>query len=158
MPKAHRYTGVLAQPPNSAEWDYCEREVIGERLDALFLDFGMTPARNPISFFQLLLKLAERHVPGFSRNPNPPRRAGRPAKRDRDVDLIVQFLPYEKKIAEGSMKAIDAARNVVKARGTVDDDNHKKAKALLKKYERHKANFLSIELDALRKAIAARRK
>jgi hypothetical protein len=167
----HRYTGILARPITSVEWDYFRREAIEERLNALFVDFGMEPATNPKAIFELLLKLAERHVNGFRHEGGDvpidvvesPRRAGRPRSRERDVDLVFAFLLREKQIADGEAHQVDVAREVLRAMAkaqhkVVSDVDGKKANALLKRYKRELLKFLPDEIDALRTGIAQRHK
>lgn len=165
-----RYKGILAQPMNSVEWDYFRREAIQDRLNALFVDFGMKPATNPTAIFELLLKLAERHVNGFRHEGGDvpidvverPRRAGRPRSQERDVDLVYAFLMCEKQIGKGK-RQVDVAGQVLKALAkarnkVISDVDGKKAEALLKRYKRELGKFQSYEIEALRAGINERHK
>lgn len=113
MVKPYKYKGILGTHAGSIAWEFGnERDMLSERLDALFRDFGMVPEHRCIPFFRLLLKLAERHVEGFNRSDA--RGPGHPRKAI-DLDLILEF---EKRIKpHGKMTQEAAAPHVVKALG-----------------------------------------
>jgi hypothetical protein len=112
MAMSHKYKGVLGKRAGSIAWLLGnERTMIQERLDALFRDFGMEPAHDSISLFKLLVKLAERHVPGFDRADA--RGRGQPGKGI-DIDLILEF---ERRIQGGRLSIAAVAPHVRKALG-----------------------------------------
>jgi len=127
MTKAYSYKGILAKPMGNAHWMVAalsakknaaaweeaadeERRLLTERLDALFRDFGMVPEHKCVPFFQLLLKLAERHVPGFDKALH--RGRGQPQQAI-EVELIDQI---EGTMSKRKVLARSAARLVAKAR------------------------------------------
>jgi hypothetical protein len=155
MAKPHQYTGVLATPISSVEWDYYRREAITERLDALFRDFGMKPAHDSISLFRLMLKLAERHVNGFRHEGGDvepdvveiPRRRGRKPSY-KDVDLVFAVL------AEGGRSERAAAKRVANSRRIYSGNG---VAAFVKRYQREKAKFRPYEIAAIKEGIAERK-
>jgi hypothetical protein len=126
-PEFPEYAGLLAEPmptptllSSEAEQEEWTR-VLTEKMHFLMRHFDVDPA-DPYAYVTVALKLARRHVPGFS----PRRRAGRPRARNDDVLILslVTMIIMQKGVSES-----EACRIVEKARVT-----RKKAETLRKRY------------------------
>ena len=127
MTKPYKYKGVLAKPIGNTHWLLAalrkasenpaameavvieDRRLVTERLMALLLDCQI-PMDAADPWFSLLLKLAERHVPGFSREPK--RGRGQP-KKTPDYELFGQM---EALMKAKKLKASSAAEHLARKR------------------------------------------
>ena len=159
MTKVHKYTGILAKPMGDTHWLIAvmrsrpnggtesparakavaeahaeDNRLLTERLTALMQECGIS-LQNEDPWFRLALKLAERHVPGFSRKAK--RGRGQPTKTP-DYDLFDQM---QRMMQRKGLPARSAAVHVARERKLGE-----KASAVEARYRRVKKHWEKIEV------------